>query len=67
MNALKPAANGLLSLLGAVGSAFSDLAGGAASSLTSGAVSEAADLLTNTIEGNLSLVLYHPPVASPLR
>lgn len=66
INALLPAANGLLSLLGAAGSAFSDLAGGAASSLTSGAVSDAAGLFTNTIEGKSIPAACFPPV-SPIR
>ena len=51
IKALTPAANGLLSLLGAAGDAFYDLASGAAGSLTSGAVSNAAGLFTNAIEG----------------
>ncbi|KAL8797125.1 MAG: hypothetical protein Q9195_000592 [Heterodermia aff. obscurata] len=56
INGLRPAANGLLSLLGAAGSAFSDLAGGGASSLTSGAVSDAAGLFTNAIEDGESVL-----------
>lgn len=62
INGLRPAANGFLSLLGDAGSAFSDLAGGGASSLTPGAVSDAASLFVNTIEGKSIPKTCFPPV-----